>query len=948
MIALLHGLLVGLLLSSLRAPLGYSLVELVAVRGETTARLRAGALFAIAAMVLPGRPLFRHGLALGIWLTGILLGIILHGAVILPRFEPAGRVGFGLLLFAALPLLWILSGRGASGAKSDPEMDPDGTDSPRLGITIGTFLAGAGAALTLDAVARHARLFTLGLPEDDSLTGSVLAVLVLVGYLAFGRPHARRNRSEPERGTAALAVGAALSGPAALVGLRFLQGLELAPYFRYLKRFGLDFTLVGTARAEALTLAAALIAPAFALGLMTGGLASARRLRAALFGAAFGVLATPLAVRSLGSPMDYLAARADPFAWRLVVLGGGLGILGALLSLPSVPGGRRRAVAALAVLAGASALALGPRPAVWQVSPWLRQTVEPELLLHTPAGLVTVEPEYATLPTRILTLDRRRMTPLSEEESIDRERIGWCWSMIPPDRRASGSARILFVGQMTPARAEVFRQLPPHVLERTAPWAEAMEVIEEHLFADEELGPVGEIVAADVAESRFRSGAYDLVVVPPISGPVLYPKSAQWIHWGAVGAPTLAGLDTPEGTLAVVWVDANSTLSQRVLPGPVIPAVADGLQQISFGVVLGGFSAGPGDLSTGMPIRLPSGAPSGRPTPWDLLGERAEFRNYTLARTVTARFGAAAARQPMLGVARALALHAEPQVHSSPYDSRAEQIELSEDALKALVDAAREAEPDPATRRIWEAFAWLLFERREIGMTLTYLEPVAEAYPPWPVLERVVARAYQEFDLPEEASKWLDRVLEAAPLDIQLLAEGAEWKARAGDLEGACQLLERAQGLQPGRLELRRHLGMLWVRAGDPRGRELLTELLIDHPEDTEIAQYLGTGPLPPLPQGFLPSAGLHAEEPEIHRGAPSGHPRHFFPPGGRVPSVEVTSVPTRPQGPPAALASGIPRDSPPKPAPKGSLVVHLKTYKTSGKPRFGPIGGTSSGVGPD
>ena len=104
---------------------------------------------------------------------------------------------------------------------------------------------------------------------------------------------------------------------------------------------------------------------------------------------------------------------------------------------------------------------------------------------------------------------------------------------------------------------------------------------------------------------------------------------------------------------------------------------------------------------------------------------------------------------------------------------------------------------------------------------------------------------------------WLGRVLKAAPFDIRLLAEAAEWKARAGDFEAASELLERALDLQPDRYELRKHLGMLWVRAGDPRGGELLTELLIDHPDDAEIALYLGAGPLPPLPEGFLPYAGL-------------------------------------------------------------------------------------------
>jgi hypothetical protein len=854
---LLHGLLVGLLLSALRVPLGFSIVEIPAATGASIARLRGGALFAIAALIMPSRPLFRRGVSIGLWLTGGLLGLVLHGLVVLPVFEPSSRLGFGLMLFVALPLFGLLSSRGA--ASEDAPLSPP-LPPLTLPSTLGAALIGAGAALCLDAVARHVRLFSMGLPEDDTITGIILGAALLLGFLAFGRPHTRAREGELLTGGTALVVGAALLGPAAIVGLRFLGGLELDPFYVYLKRFGLDYTLVGTLRVTAVVAAAALVAPGFAMGLTFGGLSHPRRLRALLFGAAFGVIATPLAVRSFSLANDYLGAKSDPFAWRLAALGGALALAGACASLLSIETRRRRSVSGIAIVLGALVLTLGPRPDVWQASPWLRRALEPELLIQAPEGLMTVETEYAG-EAQIVTLDRKRLTPLAGEESLDAERIFWSWSLLPVEKRADGSARVLFVGQMTPARSATFALLPPHTLERCAPWDSTVEEIEKFLFADESTPPVGQLVTSLDAEKSIAAGDYDLVVVAPIHGPMLYPKSAQLIHWASTPAPVLSGIDLPSDTLAVIWVDANSTLSQRNLPGPVIPAATAGCVQLSFGVVIGGPVADAGSLEEGRPILLASGSPTARPGALDLLRERPEFRNYNLRRAVTARFAAANDQQPMAGVAGALALHALPQEHSSPYDTRAEQIELSEEALIALVEASRNAIPDPATRRLWEGFAWLLFERRELSKSLAYLEPMAEAYGPWPLLERVVARAYQEFDMPEEACAWLERALVSSPFDIELLLEVAEWRARSGDFTGSAGFLEQAHNLQPGRNELRRYLGMMWVRGADPRGIELLTELLVEDPSDEEIARYLGSGPLPPLPEGFLPAGGLHSDE---------------------------------------------------------------------------------------
>ena len=875
MYALLHGFLVGVLLSCMRAPLGTDVVELIAVSGETSARLRAGALFAIAALVLPSRPLFRafagRASAVLAWVTGAVLGLAVHALFVLPVLEPGGRLGFGLVLLGALPLFWLLSGRGPAAAPVQDEARAD------LATTLGCVLVGAGTALALEATGRHVRLFTLGTPEEASLVGLSLAVCVAIGFVAFGRPFVRVDEGGRERGGLALVLGGAALGPATILGLRFLQGLELDPFFRYLKRFDLDFTLVGTAQVTLVVATAAWVAPAFAVGLSTGGFGDARRLRAALFGAAFGVLCTPLAVRTFSTAVDYGASRGEPYAWRLAVLAGGIAAVGSLLVLVGTGrgAGARSKLAVAFPAAAAAFLAVGPRPAVWQASPWWRSTIEPDLLLHDPAGMLTVEREFGTQNTRIVTLDRKRMSPLSEEEPVDRERIAWSWFTLEEAVRESSTARILFVGQMTPARTRVFEALPPHKLERTVPWFHAAEAIDAELFADDDVAPAGELVAPATARARYRDGRYDLVIVPPITGPILFPKSAQIFHWAPVAAPVLSGVAPPEGTQLVAWIDGRSPLASRAFDAPVIPATTEGLQHMTFGLVFGDAEPNAGSLADGAPLMLAPGTPVPRTSVLASVTARPEFRTYDLLRANTERFAAAEAAPPLNHVAAALAAHALPQKASSPYDTRAEQIELSEFALKALIEAARAAEPDGVTRRLWESYAWLLFERREIGLTLTYLESVADTYGPWPLLERVVARAYEEFDEAEQAVVWLDRVLEAAPYDITLLAEAAEWNARAGDLQRAADLLETASDLQPGRLELRRHLGMMWVRAGDPRGIEVLTEILSEHPEDEEIAAYLGVGPLPPIPSGFLPAGGLHGHDSGQDSGHDPGHEGH-------------------------------------------------------------------------
>ena len=113
---------------------------------------------------------------------------------------------------------------------------------------------------------------------------------------------------------------------------------------------------------------------------------------------------------------------------------------------------------------------------------------------------------------------------------------------------------------------------------------------------------------------------------------------------------------------------------------------------------------------------------------------------------------------------RGLALHFAAQQLSSPYETRAQQIELEEEALRAFFAAAPAAgKLDPFTRVLWEALAWLCMEKRMPEHALVYLEPMAERFAPWPALDRAVARAYLEVLEPATARRFLERARQALP-----------------------------------------------------------------------------------------------------------------------------------------------------------------------------------------
>jgi hypothetical protein len=846
---LAHGVTAGMLLSCLRAPLGLDWTQLVVVQGMTRALFRGLALLALALALDPARPAMRGGPGAG-WLAAACAGYLLHGLAL--DLVPESRAGYVLVLVAGTLLLRGLAGAKAPRPSGFDAEEPASREALGRREQGGLFAIGLGSALALETLAHEVRLFTLATSADDTLVGGVFLALLALGAAAFGPLLARLG---PERTRFAALVAA--SSAATLAGFLFLGALTPDGLHGYLRRFdavfeiarGLDGKLggvlglaaiptldgssIGTLWTTSVLASAALIAPAFLLGGALGATRHAGRLPPALVGAALGLIVLPSLLRARGEPLGIEELASASSAWELAMIGTSVAAAGLVLVAFAGP--------ASPVWGSALALAIAlvpwlrPRLVLWSLSPWSPRAVRPELVWQTSEGLLTVEPGRGGRP--VLTLDRKRLTPLLEEEEADERRLRSAWSLLPEERR-TGTVRALFVGQITPARARVLRTLGTLALDRTAPWHAALPAIDELLFRGEE-PPPGRAVAPAEARSRIADEGYDWVVAAPASGPIVTWKTEARELWASAEAPRLTDLELPSGTLGVAWLGGDSFAPRGAAFEPVLVAV-ERLESLSVGLVRG---LEP-ELRTADPlfrVELSSG-----PSPWRFLTTMPQLRTFLLQRAWTGNL----ARERAPELARGLGLHFAVQQLSSPYETRAQQVELDEDALRAFSAAAAGLVAlDATTRVLWESLAWLLTEKRWPEEALVYLEPLAERFAPWPELDRAVARAYLEVLEPDMARRVLERARAARPRDVEILLESALCAQQLGDAPGAVGFLESALALQPGRPDLDRALALALAASGDPRGRAAIQRLLVGSPDDPELLEALA-GTAEPAPEG--------------------------------------------------------------------------------------------------
>jgi len=871
------GICAGLLLSVMRAPLGLDWTQLPATSGSTDALFRASAMIATALFLGAARPAFR-GIFSGSWLLfAVLVGFALHGFVLATRLSPTGSASFALVLVCGTVALRCFAGshnpsptteRGESLALGEIK-----ALAPVVGFPerFGLFLAGAGVALAFEALAHQVRLLGLGLPEDDTLQAFVFLLLSTLGAIAFG-PFLRRKEIERP----AFAYGLSILAASALAGLWFLSERDREGLFLYLRRMDLfleygrsfdafvpadlhlediptmDGTSIGTWWVTGLLAAAAWVVPAFLFGATIGGTRHPGRISNALLGAAFGLLLRPWLIGVLAEPRTFPELDGAPWAWRMVVAGTVLAAGGSAIAIAVAERGRARKLAPVLALGAIALPWLQPRLRVWNFSPWYIADIEPELTLATGSGLLTLEGTRGGV--RIVTLDRRRMTPSYLEFGNDRRRLRYSLALLErsPERRP----RVLLVGQMTPERARFFRDADVEV-DRTAAWYDAFGVIEPVLFEGFP-EPGGEAISPVEARARIAGGHYDLVCVPPAYGPVLVPKGASWLPWASVQEPLLEALELPEGTLGVVWIDAASPLTRRDL-GDSVMFAAERFDDLTLGVVYG---LGPGEGPAGSLLFAPSRAGS-RPAAGALLDTLPRARLFELRAALLERIAAANADTTRGALVQGLAQHYAAQEESSPYEKRALQIELSEDALRSFVQALPEAigegeSLDGFSRELWESVAWLLTEKRRPDLALAFLEPVATAFTPWPLMDRAVAYAHRELLDPKTALGFLERAEPHAGLDVNLYVEFAAVARELGDDKLAVRYLRKGLELQPRRLDLELPLALALMRLEKSEGRALLERLGREHPDHEGIAHYLAEGPPPGGPKPFSPTGGLH------------------------------------------------------------------------------------------
>jgi hypothetical protein len=796
---LVLGLICGLALALGRAPLGFDLASTPAVSAADAMAWRAFALAGVA--VALGRFAGSRPNLIAIFL-GAAAAFLAHGALAADTWRFEG--GSGPFFVFALCLLgaWVVRPR-------DPALLGP-VEQDRLGLLerVSLLAAGAGVAITLEAAARPLRLLGGGSSLDDSVFAGCFLLLFALGAAAFGPLVPRRARA------GLCALGLALGALACLESLRPLEAWSsrdgLDAFFRH-DRWKLDLSHQGRLSGDGLIAARIWILPAFALG--AAGFCATRGARLAwvVFGAALALALLPalLAATPGTEPADAPALRVALGA-SLAALGGAGAAWGAREASRGL-----RASCALACLACAAVAIFAPRARVLPISPWERFQVQPYLVLDTAGGLITLEP---TLDMgRVVTLDRRRMSPSPSGEQADEQRLRLAWERVDPAALAGDERRVLLIGQLTPHRASVLRDLGATHIDRSAAWHLLMPRLEEELFEDEEL-PAGRVLAP---RELPDAGPWALIVAPPVEGDV----------------PVVRAEDRDQGP-RMVWCSTDSACVQRGW-GDFVRLSSAGMDEIC--------------IAPFQPAGFPAGGPQRGEAPWRRLHAR-PFERRTAARAETlARLGEAAQGSPQAALAEGLALHAAAQVRSSPFESDAQQVEIDERSIELLWEAALAREPDRFLRELWNGLAVILSEKRELELVDRFVTSLAERWAPWWELELVVARNDLEMLDPDAAGDRLLRLVEQRPLDLTLRLTCGRALAMAGRPAEAVQQFEAIEAVQPGRRDVRRPMAMELARLGDPRASSLLEELLRDDPEDEELRQFLGSGPFPPPPTLFEP-----------------------------------------------------------------------------------------------
>jgi hypothetical protein len=829
--AFLRGLLAGLMLSCLRAVVGLDLLEWGAVSARTSYGWRAAALFAVGLALW----IARQGSLSARVLLGTTVGFAVHGLLLANARAPSST--FGLVCTALVGIVLIVGIRNDS---DDVNADRDPASFLEM---LGLAAAAAGAAISLEGVARHVRLYGAGLAQDDTVFASTGLVLLTLAVAALGWI----ARKKALRGFA-LPIALAASTTACLLSLNFVVHLATTPQLAaYLNHFRLDTSLHGTVPYDAVIAGAAFVAPGLLLGAGLGAARGRSRIFSLLVGSATGLLFIPgLLAQDPGATLTDV----QPSSAELIPLGSLIASGGAILAIVSLTdrGMFARWISiAVAVGLGVPGFLRDVEP-VHVLSPWTRRPIFPSFLADTPEGLVSVD-SYGILGGSWLwvTLDRRRVTPELEGAVADAMRLRASLDFLPPLRQAAGKIRMLLVGQLTPERARILMDAGVGSVDRTAVWWASMPRIEETLWSavpNRPAAPAGEVITPSEARDRIARDDYDLVVAMPVPG----------------DAPHRGTLHVPDTTTVVRWFDLDEPVAHREL-GDSVALVMDGLERPALALVE---NAGPIHEDPFAPLVVRVGPSCGAPAPLTWLQTRhpdnADERTPASRSAMMARIAETEKGGPLEDLTAGFALFYAARIPSAPSGGPTDkpanqtppQVELPDACLAHFRAAALARTPDPTIRRTWEALAKVLVGQHSIEKIYTYLEPVAEKHGPWPALDEALAKADLESQRPQDALRRLEPLKTSAPEDFEVWFLLGEARCAVGDRAGALESWRTAVKLRTSDVASKRRVAVALARAGDEEGREAARKLLAESPNDKELRDLLdqpsGPGPAPSDP----------------------------------------------------------------------------------------------------
>jgi hypothetical protein len=818
--SLLRGLVAGALLSLLRAPLGIDLFQTAAVSGRTAYGWRAGALAAVAL------GLFAAGQSAmtARFLLAACAGYAVHGLLLANHLAPSGTVALWIVaILGFVALAALRESASAAPVSGDLPAGPP-SPSPTLSEMIGLAVAGAGAAISIEAIARHLRIFEGGLARDDSLSGTVALVLLALGAAIVGK----RAGSKPLRGLStplALAAAAAACFLSEFLGRRLATPHKLASW---LHGIGMQPSSNGTLPYDVVLSCAFLALPLLLAGAAFVGVRGRNRLFAVLVGASIALALVP---SFLEQPLDATATDDQPSISELVPFGSLVASAGALLAILAISD--RRAIARWSGIGTATIAAL---PALFVevdplhvFSPWLPHPLFPLYPSDAPEGLVTVE-SFGILggSWAFATVDRHRVTPEIEGAVADALRLRAAFELLPADRRVKGKLSVLLVGQLSPERARTLADGGADRVDRTAAWWPSMANVEVALWssvAGNQLKPKGEILSIEDARERMRRGEYDLVVVPAVPGdpPFVHPSGA------------------PPSTVVVRWIDLDEPAAHRDLGGEVA-MIVDGLDRPSVAAVENASVPGDGRHA---PILVRAGSKGSAPIPLVELLHGADATE-ARARNVD-RFAAAERGDSHEHVTAGFAAFFDHQLDDPGMETG---VRIPDSALELFRKAALESPPDPTTRRTWETLGHILAAQRESGRIETYLRPVAEKYAPWDALEKALARVDLEAKRPDDAMRRLDPIRLNYPDDFELWSMLGEAHCAGGDGAGAVECWHHAIDIAGVERNARREIAMHLAGCRDEDARAVAAKFLAEFPDDRELRKELDVDPskLAPYP----------------------------------------------------------------------------------------------------